>query len=335
MSLLKANLSRRPFLTMLAVGAVILGLPMAAVAAWFGVRAALAGTASELRAQTCPVAYGAPLAELRQEELQLRRHLAELESDYARRRAWCPLCADPAAVDVAIVVDTSLSMLWPGSMDAAAEAATMQRIEREAGPLDEPAGRERLLRELTATPASEQRMEVARRTALAVLDTMPARARVQLFSFTGAGVPLGQAPRVSCEVSAIGQFDNSSRARLQAALRGLQSDAQGTPLALSIERGAAAVRNRPPETPGMVVVITDGTETCSGDPCAAARVARNADPGLTISVVDIASNRQVECLAEATGGRVFSPAAGVDIGRLLAERLRPPPPRACIPRPAN
>lgn len=330
-----ANLAHRPFLTMLAVGAIILGLPLAAFAAWLGVQAALAGAAADLRARTCPVAYGAPLAELRREEVQLRRRLAELESDYARRRAWCPLCADPEQVDVALVVDTSLSMLWPASMDAAAEAEMFERIQREAGPLDQQAGRDRLLRELQATPEPQQRMEAARRAALAALDSIPARARVQLFSFTSAGAAVGQAPQASCGVSAIGQFDNSARAQLRSALSGLRPDAQGTPLALAIERGAAAVRNRPADTPGFVVIITDGTETCAGDPCAVARAAHAADPGLTISVVDIASNRQVACLSEATGGRVFSPAAGADFGRQLAEALRVPPPRACIPRPAH
>lgn len=330
-----ANLTHRPFLTMLAVGAIILGLPLAAFAAWLGVQAALAGAAADLRARTCPVVDGAPLAELRHEEVQLRRRLAGLESDYARRRAWCPLCVDPEQVDVALVVDTSFSMAWPASMDAAAEAAMFERIQREAGPLDQPAGRDRLLRELQATPPPQQRMEAARRAALAALDTMPPRARVQLFSFTPAAAPVGQAPQATCGVSALGQFDNVARARLQASLNGLRPDASGTPLALAIERGAAAVRNRPAGTPGFVVVITDGSETCRGDPCAAARAARAADPGLTISVVDIASNRQVACLAEATGGRVFSPAAGADIGRQLAEALRVPPPRACIPRPTT
>ena len=324
MNAIKANLLHRPFLTV---------LPLAAFAAWLGVQAAIAGNAATLRANMCPLVESGRLGILRDEEFELRRRMAELESDFARRRAWCPICPPEEEVDVAIVVDTSLSMLWPATMDAAAEAALMERIRREAGPLDEQAGRQRLLTELNATPGPQQRMEVARRAALAALDTMPPRARVQLFSFASVSQAT---PNVgSCTVAPVGQFDNSARGRLQTALRGLRPDASGTPLAQSIERAAAAVRQRPAGVPGFVFVITDGIETCQADPCAAARAARAADPGLTISVVDIASNRQVACLAEATGGRMFSPAAGADIGRQLAEVLRVPPPRACIPRPAT
>jgi len=322
---------QRPFLVTLALAALLIGLPLAGLAAWLGVQAAFAGAPAELRANSCPVPDNGLAASLRAEELALRRRLADLEIDIARRRAWCPLCAAEEQVDVAVVVDTSASMLWPATLDAAAEAETMERIRREVGSTDEPAGRARLLAELNATPGPQQRMEAARQAALAALATLPARARVQLFSFTSVD---SRTPATgSCSVSPVGQYDNSARARLQAALRGLRPDAAGTPLALAIERAAAAVRQRPEGAPGFVIVITDGTETCRGDPCAAARTARAADPGLSISVVDIARNQQVACLAEATGGQVFTPGAGQDIGRLLSEALRLPPARACIPRP--
>ena len=325
------SLRQRPFLVTLAIAALLVGLPLAVFAAWLGVQAALAGAPADLRAISCPMPDSAPAATLRAEELALRRRLSDLEIDIARRRAYCPLCALDEQVDVALVVDTSASMLWPAAMDAAAEAALMERIRREAGSTDEPAGRQRLLSELNATPGPQQRMEAARLAALAVLDTLPPRARVQLFSF--ASVNPNAPATGSCAINPLGQYDNTARARLQAALRGLRPDAGGTPLALAIERAAASVRQRPAGAPGFVVVITDGTETCRGDPCAAARAARAADPGLSIAVVDIARNQQVACLAEATGGQVFTPGAGQDIGRMLTEALRVPPQRACIPRP--
>jgi hypothetical protein len=330
MSSLGTYLRHRPFLTMLALGALLVGLPLSVFAAWLGVQAALAGSPAALAEAACPLADSARIATLRQQEVELRRRLAELESDFARRRAWCPVCAAAEEVDVAVVVDTSLSMRYPATLDAAGEAALMQRIEREAGPLDTQPGRDRLMAELNAAAPAQQRMEAARRAALAALDQMPARARVQLFSFGSPNPAAANAGQ--CAVAPVGQFDNAARQRLQAALRGLQPDAQGTPLALSIERAAAAVRQRPAGVPGFVVIVTDGVETCRGDPCAAARTARAADPGLTISVVDIAANRQLSCLAEATGGRIVTPDAGGDVGRELAEALRVPPPRACIPR---
>ncbi|MCK8785922.1 VWA domain-containing protein [Roseomonas sp. NAR14] len=321
---------RHRFLPALALASLAAGLPLAALAGWWGfeLAAALHGSdsAREAICRVPPGLYG----DLRAEETDLRRRVAELEGDLARRRAQCRVCADPEAVDVALVVDTSASMRWPATMDAAAERARIAQIEREAGPVAEPRGNDRFLAELNRTPPAQQRMEAARRAALAALEGLPARARVQLLSFAGA--PDDAQERPSCTVAPVGSFPGPDRAPLQSALRALRPDASGTPLAQAIERGAAAVRARPEGVPGMVVVITDGVESCRGDPCAAARAARAADPGLAIAVVDIARNEQIACLAEATGGRVFAPEAGADLGRLLAERLRAAPQNACIPR---
>jgi hypothetical protein len=216
-------------------------------------------------------------------------------------------------------------------MDAAAERAKMAEIEREAGPITETRGNDRMIAEMGRTPQGQERMEEARRTALAVLDTLPARARVHLFSFGSFNPDRVEASQ--CSVAPVGTYTNLQRAPLGAALRALRPDASGTPLALSIEKAAAAVKGRPARTPGFVVVVTDGTETCRADPCAAARAARAADPLLSISVIDIARNEQATCLAEATQGQVFAAGRGADVGRMLAEALRTPPPQNCIPRP--
>jgi len=328
---IEAGQRRRRFLIALAVAALAVGLPLAGLAMWWGSSIAYAlARADNPRDAVCPMPRADDGA-LRMEELELRRRIAEMESEIARRRAQCPICAEPETVDVALIVDTSASMRWPAEMDAAAERAKMAEIEKEAGPITETRGNDRMLAEMARTTPGQERMEAARRTALAALDTLPRRARVHLFSF-GSFVA-ERAAASQCSVEPVGTYGNDQRAPLAAALRGLRPDASGTPLALSIERAAAAVKGRPAGTPGFVVVITDGTETCKADPCAAARTARAADPTLSIAVIDIAGNEQVACLAEATGGQVFAAGKGADVGRMLAEALRPPPPRACIPRP--
>jgi len=327
----EAGHRRRRFLAALAIAALAVGLPLATLAVWWGssLAYALADSASP-REAFCPIP---PLDDgsLRMEEMELRRRIAGIESDIARRRAQCPVCDAPEVVDVALIVDTSASMRWPAAMDAAAERARMAAIEREAGSILETPGNDRMLAEMARTPPGEERMQEARRTALAVLDTLPPRARVHLFSF--GAFDAEQVEQTQCSVAPVGRFANNQRAPLAAALRGLRPNASGTPLALSIERAAQAVRVRPAGTPGVVVVITDGTETCQADPCAAARTARAADPLLSVTVIDIARNEQVSCLAEATGGRVFAAGQGADVGRMVAAALRPPPPRGCIARP--
>ncbi|MCX7375568.1 MAG: VWA domain-containing protein [Alphaproteobacteria bacterium] len=326
-----AGQNRRRFLAALAVAALVVGVPLAGLAMWWGTSMAyaLAKVASP-REAFCPLP---PVDDgsLRMAEMELRRRIAELESESARRRGQCQVCAEAEAVDVALIVDTSASMRWPAAMDAAAERAKMAAIEKEAGPITETPGNDRMIAEMARTPAGQERMEEARRTALAVLDTLPQRARVHLFSFGSFNPDRVEASQ--CSVVPVGTYTNLQRAPLGAALRTLRPDASGTPLALSIEKAAAAVKGRPAGTPGFVVVITDGTETCRADPCAAARTARAADPLLSISVIDIARNEQASCLAEATQGQVFAAGRGADVGRMLAEALRTPPAQNCIPRP--
>jgi hypothetical protein len=304
------------------------GLPLAFLATWWGISIAIATTgAPSVRDAYCPIP-GASARSLRQEEIELRRRIASLESDISGRVSQCPICAAVSRVNVGLVIDTSPSMRWPATMDAAAEQRKMAEIARDAGPETTDAGKARMRADMALTPPGQARMDVARAAALAAIQDMPSRARIHLLTFTSFDA--AQGPATNCHISDAGTFTNAQRPNLEATLRGLQPDSSGTPLAAAITRAAAAVHDRPVGAPGFVIVVTDGAETCQGDPCAAARDARAADPGLSILLVDIAANQQAACMAQATGGQVIQPAAGADIGRILREALRPQVERACI-----
>lgn len=82
-----------------------------------------------------------------------------------------------------------------------------------------------------------------------------------------------------------------------------------TPMAYSIERSAAAFAGQ--ETGNNnVVLISDGIETCEGDPCTAAGKLASANIGVRVHVVgfDIAEKdrAQLECIAEQGKGRYFA-----------------------------
>lgn len=80
-----------------------------------------------------------------------------------------------------------------------------------------------------------------------------------------------------------------------------------TSLAASIRR-AGALATRRAET--VIVVVSDGEDTCGSDPCAAARLIRGRKPNLKINVIDLsggASAAVLQCIARAGGGRVFTP----------------------------
>lgn len=82
-----------------------------------------------------------------------------------------------------------------------------------------------------------------------------------------------------------------------------------TPLTRSVEMAAEALKFR--ENPATVVLLTDGEETCGGDPCKLARALKREGRAITVHVVGYrtpvsltlgAGLQSTRCLAEETGG---------------------------------
>ncbi len=60
----------------------------------------------------------------------------------------------------------------------------------------------------------------------------------------------------------------------------------------------------------IIILVSDGKETCEGDPCATAKALANSKAKLVIHTigfgVDEAARQQLECIARITGGRYFT-----------------------------
>ncbi|MCI0655104.1 MAG: VWA domain-containing protein [Methylococcaceae bacterium] len=79
----------------------------------------------------------------------------------------------------------------------------------------------------------------------------------------------------------------------------------GTPLADGLKQAGAMVDGV--NKASTIVVVSDGEESCRGDPCAVARNLAASKPRLTINVVDILGTGAGNCVAGATQtGRVFT-----------------------------
>lgn len=81
-----------------------------------------------------------------------------------------------------------------------------------------------------------------------------------------------------------------------------------TPLTESVRLAAEVLDYT--ERSSVVVLLTDGEETCGGDPCKMAAALKAAGPGLTIHVVGYRSEEgtyfKARCMADETGGKYFS-----------------------------
>jgi Ca-activated chloride channel family protein len=99
-----------------------------------------------------------------------------------------------------------------------------------------------------------------------------------------------------------------------------------TPITRSLEAAFAALEGRP--GPATVVLLSDGLETCGGDPCAAVRAARQKRGDLLFHVIgfdvvkeDVSS---LECAAQAGGGRYLGAKDGAGLAAALAAATAPP-----------
>jgi hypothetical protein len=110
-----------------------------------------------------------------------------------------------------------------------------------------------------------------------------------------------------------------------------------TPITHVIQLAAADVGKQPGAR--AVVLVSDGKETCEGDPCAAAKALAAADAKLVIHTigfnVDAAARYQLQCVAKVARG-TYSDAAGAGdlaakLGQVAVAKPPAPPPAAKPP----
>jgi len=152
----------------------------------------------------------------------------------------------------------------------------------------------------------EAKIAVARRVMQQALAGVPAETAVGLVAY-------GHRSKEDCaDIEVIAAPGALPRPALAAKIEALQPKGK-TPITAAVTQVFEQLRTR--ERPATVVLVSDGIETCGGDPCAAVRAARAAGVqfvlhvvGFDVGEVDVA---QLECAAQAGGG-LYLPAADAD-----------------------
>lgn len=152
----------------------------------------------------------------------------------------------------------------------------------------------------------EAKIAVARRVLKQALAAVPATTDVGLVAY-------GHRSKEDCaDIELIAAPGALPRPALAAKVDGLQPKGK-TPITAAVTRVFAQLRER--ERPATVVLVSDGLETCGGDPCAAVRAAREAGGRFVLHVVgfDVGDVEvaQLECMAQAGDG-LYLPAADAD-----------------------
>jgi Mg-chelatase subunit ChlD len=167
-----------------------------------------------------------------------------------------------------------------------------------------------------ALPGSGQtKLAVAKEVMAEVIPQIPAELNGALWIYAHRFPPEPKAE--SCtdieEVFPLGPVDAAAYVET---IQGIQANGW-TPIADSI---IAAAESLPPGDFNSVILVSDGEETCGGDPCAVAEALKAGDVELTVHVVgyavDDATREQLECIASVSGGS-YHDATDAD-GLLLA-----------------
>lgn len=173
------------------------------------------------------------------------------------------------------------------------------------------------------------KLEIARESLRTVLQSVPADKEIGFMAY-------GHREKGSCEdIELIVPPQAGSAGAVSAAADSLKFLGR-TPLTSAVRQAAEALKYT--EDKATVVLITDGLETCNGDPCALGKELKAAGVDFTVDVVGFGltadEGKQVACLADNTGGKYIQASDEQALQNALVETIAAAPAPAREPAPA-
>lgn len=154
----------------------------------------------------------------------------------------------------------------------------------------------------------KSRMEAAKEAIMAFAESLPKEANVALRVYGHKGSGKASDKALSCGSSELVYgMEPYDASKMQAALSKFQP-AGYTPIAYSLEEAMKDFSILPGENnTNIVYLVSDGIETCDGDPVEAARELASSDITPIVNVIGFATDeqgqQQLQAVAQAAGGR--------------------------------
>ncbi|MGI8475475.1 MAG: VWA domain-containing protein [Thermomicrobiales bacterium] len=199
----------------------------------------------------------------------------------------------------------SLSQQQPGSV------VNVELILDASGSMDQDVG------------GGETRMQAAKRVMKDVITAIPVQDGInvgfRIYGHKGNNTESGKAE--SCQASDLTvPIKGVDKAKLNAQVDAAKATGW-TPLATSLERGGKDFAKPAAKAVNAIVMVTDGLETCGGDPCAIASAIHQGDAKVTVHVVGFALSAEeqgtVACIAKNGGGLNLSAANASELSTAL------------------
>ncbi|MBW8909184.1 MAG: VWA domain-containing protein [Mesorhizobium sp.] len=174
------------------------------------------------------------------------------------------------------------------------------------------------------------KLEIARESLRTVLQSVPADDEIGFMAY-------GHRTKGSCDdIELIVPPQAGSASAITAAADSMKFLGK-TPLTAAVKQAAEALKYT--EDKATVVLITDGLETCGGDPCALGKELKASGVDFTADVVGFGltadEGKQIACLADNTGGKYIQASDEKALQQALVETVAAPAPApAPAPEPA-
>jgi len=158
------------------------------------------------------------------------------------------------------------------------------------------------------------KIDIAREVLLGLVNDLPADAQVAVTAY-------GHRRKDDCaDIETLAPLGPRDAAAVAATVKALRPVGM-TPMAAALEAAGRGLAGQPGRH--VVVLVSDGKETCKGDPCATARRLRAAGAHVEVNVIgfDVKPDerRQLECIAEGGGGRYYDAASAKEFRVAAAE----------------
>ena len=163
----------------------------------------------------------------------------------------------------------------------------------------------------------ENKIVIARRVLKDVLQTVPAETGVGLVAY-------GHREKADCgDIETVVPYGSTDRAALTATIDALNPKGK-TPITRTLEKVFGELKAREDAT--TVILVSDGLETCEGDPCKAVREAKAAGIEFVLHVVgfDLGKEEdvsQLECAALAGDGLYLTADNADELGAALEQAI--------------
>ena len=166
---------------------------------------------------------------------------------------------------------------------------------------------------------AERRIDMVRYALAKVLPSVTRIRRVGLITYGPTRNPglFNQCDNIELNVPPM----PNAAARIMASVQSLVP-VGGTPLTLAVEQGAEVLDFR--SRPGVIVVLTDGEDTCGGSPCRVGAALHAAAAQLTIHVIGLQMEGSIagsRCIADQNGGLYLTPHTTDDLIAALEKTL--------------